>query len=482
MMDLRPVGYVVGLFVLAIGALMLPPAFIDGVSGDPGWRAFAVSFILTALVGGALTLGCQSGRQERLQVDQALLLVVSAWVAVPLFGALPFMLGETGEPMINAIFEAVSGLTTTGSTVMQRLETLPAGLLLWRALLQWIGGIGIVVFAIAFLPGLRIGGMQLFRSEGFDAEGSSLGKARDIAASVFSIYLALTLAAALVYGACGMDAFDAVCHAFTTIATGGFANHDGSFAIFTPSAQYACVGFMILASLPFLRYLDLVRGDGEKLLADPQIRAFLCIAAAVWIALLLDRLAADPRDSEIVFRETLFNSVSILTGTGYATTNYAAWGAFAVTVFFVIGLIGGCAGSTCCSVKVFRYQILGAVAFAELQRVRRPNGIFAPRFGGKRVSADVVTSVVVFFFVFVASLAVIAVALAATGLDLETSISGAATALANVGPGLGETIGPVGDFRSLSWEAKAILIFAMLLGRLELLSVLVLATPGFWRR
>lgn len=484
MMDFRPVGYVIGLFLLGLGALMLAPAALDALSdgGRGGWRAFVVAFTLTVLVGGALTLGSFSGRQERLQVDQALLLVVLTWVAVPMFGALPFMLGAGGLTPIDAMFESVSGLTTTGSTVMERLDVMPPGLLLWRALLHWIGGVGIIVFGIAFLPSLRLGGMQLFRSEGFDADGSSLGKARDIAASIFLIYLGLTLACALVFGACGMVAFDAVTHAMSTLATGGFANYDASFGQFGAAAQYAAVIFMLLASLPFLRYVDLIRDDGRRLINDPQIQAFFLVAAVAWLGLLAARVAVSDQPGEQMFRETLFNSVSILTGTGFSTTNYIEWGDFAVTVFFLIGLIGGCAGSTCCSVKVFRYQIMGAVVLAEVQRLRRPNGVFTPRFGGKRIGADIVTSVLVFFSVFLASLALLTIALTATGLDTVTALSGAATALANVGPGLGETIGPIGNFKSLDDSAKLLLVLGMLLGRLELLSVLALLSPGFWRR
>ena len=484
MMDFRPVGYVIGLFLLGLGALMLAPALLDALSptGKGGWRAFVVAFIFTVLVGGALTLGCLNGRQERLQVDQALLMVVASWVVAPLFGALPFMIDNGPLDPVDAIFEAVSGLTTTGSTVMQRLDVMPPGLLLWRALLQWIGGIGIIVFGIAFLPSLRLGGMQLFRTEGFDADGSSLGKARDIAASIFLLYVGLTAACALVYGACGMVAFDAVTHAMTTLATGGFANYDASFGQFGASAQYACVAFMILASLPFLRFIDLIRDDARRLMNDPQIRAFLGVALAAWIMLLVSQAARSDQPFEEAFRETLFNSVSILTGTGYTTTNYNEWGAFAMMIFFTVGLIGGCAGSTCCSVKVFRYQILAAVAFAEIRRLRRPNGVFTARFGGKRVTSDVVTSVVVFFFVFIVSLALLSLALASTGLDGVTAVSGAATALANVGPGLGETIGPVGNFATLDDSAKLLLVLGMLLGRLELLGVFALLSPGFWRR
>ncbi|MEM1419925.1 MAG: TrkH family potassium uptake protein [Pseudomonadota bacterium] len=482
MIDLRPVGYVIGLMVLALGGFMIVPGILDAIASNPDWRAFGVSAVFTLLVGGALTLGCSTGRSAALTIEQAFLLTVLAWVALPVFGALPFMLGEPNSRAVDALFEAVSGITTTGSTIYIGLDDMPPGILLWRALLQWIGGIGIVVFAMVFLPTLQVGGMQLFKSESFDTFGKILPRATEIASSIFSIYLGLTLACALIYASFGMSAFDALCHAMTTIATGGFANYDSSFAGYGPAIQYASVIFMLLASLPFVRYVQLVNGAHQPLLKDAQIRAFLITAFVIMLALTIYRLQTVEGDVERHVRESLFNGVSILTGTGYASADYGLWGAFPVAVFFMIGLIGGCAGSTSCSVKIFRYQILAATVSAELFRVRRPHGVFRPRYEGRPIRPDVISSVLTFFFVFVATLALMTILLTWIGLDSITALSGAATALANVGPGLGPEIGPAGNFAGLPDEAKYVLIVGMLLGRLELLSVLVLLTPSFWRR
>lgn len=486
MIDLRPVGYVIGLMTLALGALMLPPALLDLIADRPDWRAFAVSFVLTTVIGGALTLGCMRGKSAGLSIEQAFLLTVLAWTALPIAGAAPFLLGETNATALDALFEAVSGLTTTGSTVFTDLHELPPGVLLWRALLQWLGGIGIVVFAMVFLPTLQVGGMQVFKSEAFDTFGKILPRATEIATSILSIYLLLTLLCAIVYGGFGMSAFDALCHAMTTIATGGFANYDESFAAFSPQAQYAAVIFMVLASLPFVRYVQLVNGSAQPLWRDPQIRAFILIALVGAGLLASVRVGLeDPSVSvsdESKIRAALFNAVSVLTGTGYSSADYNAWGPLALVTVVLLGLIGGCAGSTSCSAKVFRYQILGAMLMAELQRIRRPHGVFTPRYDGRPIRADVASSVITFFFAFLLSLAALTIALTWTGLDGITAFSGAATALANVGPGLGDQIGPAGNFGDLPDSAKALLIVGMLLGRLEIISVLVLITPSFWRR
>lgn len=483
MIDFRPVGYVIGLMVLALGAAMLAPAMLDALYHSPDWRAFLAASTLTCIVGGALTLGCMRGRRAGLSIEQAFLLTVLAWVGLPLFGALPFMLGEPDASLVDAVFEAVSGLTTTGSTIFSSLHDMPPGILLWRALLQWIGGIGIVVFAMVFLPNLQVGGMQLFKSESFDTFGKILPRATEIASSIFSIYFILTGLCAVAYSAFGMRAFDAICHAMTTIATGGFANYDTSMAGFTPGAQYVAVFFMLAASLPFVRYVQLVNGTARPLFFDPQIRAFFVITAVAVALLTSVRVALSEQDPlELEFREALFNGVSILTGTGYATADYSKWGHFAISTFFILGLIGGCAGSTCCSVKVFRYQVLAAVLIAELRRVRRPHGVFTPRYDGRPLRPDVVTSVLTFLFVFLMALGLLTAGLTWVGLDPLTAFSGAATALANVGPGLGAEIGPTGNFMNLPDSAKIMLMLGMLLGRLELLSVLVLFTPSFWRR
>lgn len=482
MIDLRPVGYVIGLMVLGLGAAMIAPALFDLFSNNADWRAFLISAVLTVLVGGALTLGSASRRDSRIAAEHAFLIVVFAWVLLPVFGALPFIFGAPQATPIDALFESVSGLTTTGSTIFANIDVLPPGIQLWRALLQWVGGVGIVIFAMLFLPMLQVGGMQIFRTEAFDTHGKMLPRVRSLAAAIAWIYIGLTAACALAYGAAGMGAFDALCHSMTTIATGGFANYDASFNAFGVGAQYVAILFMLLASLPFIQYVQFVSGEQSALLRDPQVRGFLIVVAVAWGLLLLGRIGVGDEPLERTARQALFNMVSLLTGTGYSSADYNAWGPFAISVLFTVGLIGGCAGSTSCSVKIFRFQVLLAVAKAELQRLRRPSGVFTPRYHGHRIGPEVITSVLTFLAAFLLSLVLLAVALTWTGLDLATSISGAATALANVGPGFGGRIGPLGNFSTLPESAKSLLIIGMLLGRLELLSVLVILTPSFWRR
>jgi trk system potassium uptake protein TrkH len=358
---------------------------------------------------------------------------------------------------------------------------MPRGLLLWRGLMQWFGGIGIIVVAMAFLPELRIGGMQIFRSEGFDTFGKILPRAGEIASRIAVIYVSLTGICALTYLSFGMPAFDAMVHSMTTVATGGFANSDASFGAYGPAINLVAVVFMILAALPFVRYVQLVNGSSQPLLKDAQIRAFLATTAIV-IAILVIWLALrsnQPFGDALVL--ALFNGVSILTGTGYASADYMLWGAFPVVVLFFAGLIGGCAGSTSCSIKIFRYQLLFASIRAQIRKIHAPHGIFEPRYAGRPVGEDVLSSVMAFFVLFVVTLGILTVLLAMTGLDSTTALSGAATALANVGPGLGDRIGPAGNFGGLSDLAKWLLTAGMLIGRLELMAVYVLLTAQFWR-
>lgn len=481
MIDLRPVGYVIGLMVTALGLAMFLPMMVDIAEGLGHWPVFAESGILTVLIGGLVALACRNGVREGLTIQQTFLLTTGVWVALPIFGALPFVLGATEARVVDAVFEAMSGLTTTGSTVFSGLDSLPKGLLLWRGVMQWLGGIGIIVVAMVFLPELRVGGMQIFRSEGFDTFGKILPRATEISSRISVIYLSLTLICILCYLLTGMDAFDATVHAMTTVATGGFANYDASFGAFGSATEYVAVGFMMVAALPFVRFVQITAGTARPLLTDPQVRGFfvttffLVAVLATWQFLQQETL------SEPIFRKVLFNTVSILTGTGYASADYMLWGAFPIALLFFVGLIGGCAGSTSCSIKVFRYQLLFASIGAQLRRIRSPNGIFTPRYQGRTISDDVLNSVMSFFVFFVVTLGVVAVALGLTGLDFTTSISGAAAALANIGPGLGDTIGPSGNFASLNDTAKWVLAAAMLIGRLELLAVYAIFTVAFWR-
>jgi trk system potassium uptake protein TrkH len=481
MFDIRPVAYVIGLLVACLGGTMLLPMLIDLAEGRGEWPVFMESAIITILAGGLTALSCSNAVKEGLSLQQTFLLTTGVWAALPVFGALPFVLGATEASYTDAYFEAMSGLTTTGSTVFSGLDDLPKGLLLWRGLLQWLGGVGIIVVAMVFLPELRVGGMQIFRSEGFDTMGKILPRATQISSSISSIYITLTLMCAVGYLLCGMNAFDATVHAMTTVSTGGFANYDASFGAFSGPAEYVASVFMILAALPFVRFVQIISGHRWVLFSDSQVTTFVTIIAVLVAVTSVTLLSLFPHHPEQAIREALFNVTSIISGTGYSSVNYMTWGPFLIAMFFFIGLIGGCAGSTACSVKIFRYQLLFASIRVQMRRIRAPHGVFIPRYQGRPVGPDVMSSVMSFFVFFVVSLGVLSVALNLTGLDFITSVSGAAAAIANIGPGLGDQIGPAGNFQGLSDTAKWMLSFAMLAGRLELLAVFAIFTLRFWR-
>ncbi len=481
MLDMRPVGYVIGLLIAMLGIAMIVPMLMDIAEGRGHWVVFVQSASITTLAGGLIALSCSNGVKEGLTIQQTFLLTTSVWVMLPLFGALPFILGATEARFVDAVFEAMSGMTTTGSTVFTGLDDLPKGLLLWRGILQWLGGIGIVIVAMVFLPELRVGGMQIFKSEAFDTFGKILPRAGQIASQISVIYVWLTFACALTYLTLGMNIFDATVHALTTVSTGGFSNYDASFGMFQGSPEYAASLFMILAALPFVRYVQLLNGNALALHRDPQVRGFMTVIAVLVLLVFFSIQSVFPQHWEQSMREALFNITSIISGTGYASVDYMTWGSFPVALFFFTGLIGGCAGSTSCSIKIFRYQLLFASIRAQLQRIRSPHGVFTPRYDGRPISGDVMISVMSFFMFFTLTLGLVAVALSMTGLDFVTSISGAGAALANIGPGLGDIIGPAGNYSTLNDTAKWILTGAMLVGRLELMAVYVILTFTFWR-
>ncbi|KNG95565.1 TrkH family potassium uptake protein [Pseudaestuariivita atlantica] len=481
MFDMRPVGYVIGLLVTVLGATMLLPMVVDLAEGRGHWPVFAESAIITVVCGLTLSLSCSNSISGGLSLQQTFLLTTGVWAALPFFGAIPFALGATEADFVDAYFEAMSGLTTTGATVFTGLDDLPKGLLLWRGILQWLGGIGIIVVAMVFLPELRVGGMQIFRSEGFDTFGKILPRATEISARISTIYLTLTLACALAYLASGMTAFDATVHAMTTLSTGGFGNSDKSFGAFPGAVEYVAVFFMLASALPYVRFVQITAGSARPLFEDRQVQVFLALVAGITLlasfgyAMRFDTFSAE------VFREALFNVTSIITGTGYSSTDYQLWGPFMIALIFFTGLIGGCAGSTSCSVKVFRYQLLFASIRAQVRRILAPHGVFTPKYNGRPVDEDVLNSVMAFFVLYFVTLGVISVALGMTGQDIVTSVSGAAAALSNIGPGLGDQIGPAGNFGMLGDTEKVILTIAMLIGRLELMAVFVLFTIRFWR-
>lgn len=477
----RPILFIIGILVVAMGVAMTAPAIADVLAGNRDWITFAISAGCSIFVGGLMILGA-IGSRIALNLRQAFVLTTLSWIILSAFGALPLTFSELGLSYTDAFFEAISGLTTTGATVLVGLDHMPPGILLWRAMLQWLGGVGVIVMAIAILPYLRVGGMQLFRMESSDRSEKALPRAAQLATATSVAYGVLSVACAAAYGLSGMTTFDAITHAMTTVSTGGYANYDSSIGYFrNPAVHWVAIVFMVLGALPFVIYIQAVLGKGGAIWSNSQVRRFvsglvlIVLAMAAWLWLQHD---AEPFDA---LRLAAFNVTSIVTTTGYATADYMQWGVFAVIVFFFLTFLGGCTGSTSGGIKTLRLEIGATVVRNQFQRLYQPNGVFALSYRGQRLTDEVARSAMNFIFIFVLSFAFLSIALAATGLDFLTALSGAATALANVGPGLGATIGPAGNFASLPDAAKWMLSAGMLLGRLEFLTVLVALSPMFWR-
>lgn len=481
MIDIRPVGYILGWQVLVMGGLMLVPLATDLIDRDLNAEAFALCAVLTLVGGGAVAVACTQAREPGLSLRQGFLLTSGSWAILPAVGGLPLMLGAPGLTFTDAYFEAMSAMTTTGATVITGLDGLPRGALLWRGLLTWMGGIGVILLAMILLPILNVGGMQVLRNADFNTLGKIMPRAKAIALSIGTAYMALTLACALGYSWAGMTTLDAAVHAMSTLATGGMGNHDNSFADFTPAAQYIGTVFMLIGAMSFIRFVQFARGDTAALLRDSQIRTFLAIYASFVLALLVARLLEGDPLSEQTVREVVFNLASVISTTGFANADYGQWGPAAATLVFCAMMICGCSGSTTGGPKVFRYQILMGAISAEVRRLHSPNVVYTPRFQGQAVSSEVFDSVMAFFMLFFLTLGTGAVLLVLLDLDPITAITGAATAISNVGPGLGPIIGPAGNYASLEAGPKWVLSFLMLAGRLELLTLYVLFTAAFWR-
>ena len=481
MKDNRTIFFIIGLLLAAVAGGMLLPALADLAGGHDDWQVFIASALVTGFIAGALIL-TNRGDLPPLSVKQAFLLTSLSWLALTGFAALPFAFSELNLSYTDAFFEAMSGLTTTGATILTGLDNAPPGILLWRALLQWFGGIGIIVMAISVLPMLNVGGMQLFRLESSDTSEKILPRTAQIAGSITRLYFGITLACVVAYALAGMNLFDAVAHAMTTIATGGFSTRDASLGAFAPEVAMVAVAFMLMSSLPFVAYLQLVNRKFDKFVQDAQIRTFLVLALVATLSMWAYQLSLGIAAPDSAFLAAAFNTISILTGTGYATTDYGAWGPFAIGVFFVLTFIGGCAGSTACGLKIFRLQVIFKAGWRYIRQLTLPNGVFVIRYNGRVLDDEVANSVVAFVLIFILSFSAVAVSLSLMGLEPVTALSAAAAAIANVGPGLGPEIGPTGTYADLPDRAKWVLSFGMLLGRLEFLTVLVMFSPSFWRR
>ena len=480
MLQLRPIFSALGLLLCTIAFAMLLPALVDFADGDADWLVFFSSSIATFFIGGLLILSNQDDQPVQLSVKDGFLLTTACWVVVAAFAAMPFI--GVGLNYTDAYFEAMSGLTTTGSTVLTKLDQLPRGVLLWRAILQGLGGLGIIVTAMIMLPFLRVGGMQLFQMEQSDRSEKVLPRALELTTAIASFYVAMIIACSLTYGALGMTAFDAVCHALTTVSTGGLSTHDESFGFFKSAPlEWACIVFMILGSLPFVVYIKAWRGNPSAIFEDAQVRGLLGFLLGVCLIVTFWLMTAREMHFAEALRKATFNVTSIVTTTGYASTDYTDWGTFAIGLFFLLMFVGGCAGSTTGGIKIYRLQVTGLLIRSHFVHLMSPNRVVTLVYNGRRLPADVPFSVVAFLAIYMSTVGLFTVVLAAMGLDLVTALSASAQAVGNVGPGLGEIVGPSGNYSGLPPLAKWILSFAMMMGRLELFTVLVLLRIEFWR-
>lgn len=481
--DLRPIAAVLGVLLAILGTTMMIPALVDVLAGEDDFVVYVGAAGVTVFVGLSLWLAGRSGEVEKLDLRQAFLLTTSSWVVLSAFAAIPFMWSKTHLSFTDAFFEAMSGLTTTGATVISGLDDCPPGILMWRAFLHWYGGIGIIVVAIALLPMLQIGGMQLFRAESSDKSEKLLPRAAQMAKGIIGTYLLLTFLCVVTYMFCGMDAFDAITHAMSTISTGGFSTHDASIGYFKSAAiDYAAIVFMIAGSLPFLLYVRVLAGDFSRVVANTEVRLFFVLVVGFSLVSFFEIVRGQIEQGETALRYALFNVVSILSTTGFVTVDFTNWGAPTEALYFILMFLGACTGSTAGGLKTFRLAILGSALVQHMKRIVYPRGVFPVRYGGQPIADEVVVSVLSFIFLYLASFILLAIAVNALGFDLVTSLSAAITAIANVGPGLGPIVGPATNFTALHDQVIWLLSFGMLLGRLELFTVLVLVLPRFWVR
>ena len=478
MTNYKTVFFTLGILQIILGIFMLIPIIAQFFYNEIDSSFLSASIV--TIIFGTLFFLSNLDHDKKLNLQQAFLVTALSWLSIAIFSSLPFIFSNTNFSITNAFFESMSGITTTGSTIISNLESMPKGILLWRAILQWLGGIGIIVMAITLMPIMNVGGMQLFKISNNDSSEKILPKSKEIALRLIFIYLILTLFCAISYKILGMNIFDSLTHAMTTIATGGFSNYNDSIGFFNSiSIEISAMVFIILGSLPFIVYIKFLNGNKKIFLNDIQIRTFIKIIliSIVLLAIYLTFSQSNSFDLRSIF----FNVISILTGTGYVNAQFDSWGGFPIVLFLLLMFIGGCAGSTTCGIKIFRIQILYSFISNQLKKIIYPKGVFILKYDQNPVDNKFISSVISFIYLYFMIFFAITALLSLTGLDFITSISGAATSISNVGPGLGSIIGPNGNFSSLPDISKWILTLGMILGRLELFAILVLFLPSFWR-
>lgn len=481
MVDMRPIANVIGTLLIFLALMMLGPALLDFSAGLRNARDFLESAVITGGLGLALRIATENADLTRLDNRQAYVLTVGVWVGLPLFASMPFVLGAPGLGFTDAYFEAASGLTTTGATVIVGLDGLPPGMNLWRGMLNWIGGLGIAFVAMIFLPVMRVGGMQFFRTEGFDTLGKALPRATDIALALLGVYAGLTLTCVLVYLWLGMVPLDAVVNGAATIATGGFSPSDVSFGKYPGAAEYAGALFMLLGSFPYILYARMAVGQAGSVIWDAQVGALVRWTSYAVVSVTLWRVLTSDMALEPVFRESLFNLVSIITGTGFFSGSFGAWGGYSMSVALIVGLIGGCSGSSSGALSVFRVQVAWAAVQSQIARITSPQRIVPIRYAGRRVEDETINALMLYVTGYILILGVLTVAVSLVGVDMISALFAIWSCLGNIGYGYGPMVVETGTFRDFPDAAKWLMTLAMLLGRLGLLAVLVVALPSFWR-
>ena len=480
MPNYKTVFFTLGVLQIILGISMIIPIIFQIVFNELD-SSFIGAGIIT-VVFGILFFLSNMDHQKKLNLQQAFLLTALSWLSIAIFGSLPFIFSSLELSITDAFFESMSGITTTGSTIITNLNESPKGILVWRAILQWLGGIGIIVMAITLMPIMNVGGMQLFKISSNDASEKILPKSKEISARLIIIYFILTFLCASFYKFFGMNFFDSLTHSMTTIATGGFSNYNESIGYFNnASIEITAILFIILGSIPFISYIKFLSGNKKIFIQDTQIRTFLKIILVSILIISIYLIFAYETISFKIFRQISFNVVSILTGTGYVTHQFDSWGSFPLIFFLILMFIGGCAGSTACGIKIFRIQILYTFLKNQLKKIIYPRGVFIIKYDNNNLDDKFMSSIISFIYLYITIFFIITAFLSLSGLDFITSISAAATSISNVGPGLGNIIGPNGNFSLLPDVSKWILSIAMILGRLELFAILVLFLPSFWR-
>ena len=481
MSNYKTVFFTLGILQIILGLSMSVPILVQIL-----YRELDSSFIIAAIISiifGTLFFLSNIDHDKKLNLQSAFLLTALSWLSVALFGSLPFVFSNLNLTFTDALFESMSGITTTGSTIIENLNIVPKAILFWRAILQWLGGIGIIIMAITLMPIMNIGGMKLFTVTSHQAPEKILPQSKAITLRLVIIYSSLTFVCAIFYKLFGMSLFDSITHSMTTIATGGFSNYNESIGYFKSGAiEFTSMIFIILGSIPFIAYIKFLGGNKKIAFDDAQIKAFIKLIILSILILYIYLVILNRGFFEVNIRSVSFNVISILTGTGYVTKDFDNWGSFPLMFFLLLMFIGGCAGSTSCGIKIFRVQLLLKFLTTQIKKIIYPSGVFVIKYDKNNVDDKFMSSIISFVFLYILIFFIMTTLLSLNGLDFITAVSGAATSISNVGPGLGDTIGPNGNFYNLSDFSKWILSLGMLLGRLELFAILVLFIPAFWRK